>query len=188
MKDRIIEEAGGISVKKKKGMDYSLYYFKFHLSDEDYEQNSKLLCPVGYCDILDAKSIIELSEGDCVCLVEKDGDREVERYEYYYRKEGTEKKNLSCKIKRSCFWGNNAFLVTFHCQNNYGEAVGSRHFKVHCGERQFSFPEGTVKIQGKKKGKKERYVIVLPDKVEIDDVDIRADDVVKGKYTYDCKR
>ena len=186
MKDRILNEESGISIEKKKGTDFKLYYFKFRLSDEDYEENSKRLSEIDYSEILGNQSIIELEEGDCVCIIEKDEGKEVERCEYYYRKR-TVKGQLECRIKRARFWGKNTWKIVFSCDNVSGESIGSRHFKVNYKERQFVFPKESILVKGKKRRNKSEYFIVLPDKVDIKDVSVSADDLVQGKYSYNCK-
>lgn len=187
MKNRILNEDGGISVEKKKDTDFKLYYFKFHLSDEDYEENSERLSGIEYSEIMGERSTIELNEGDCVCIIEKDECKEVERYEYYYRKR-TAKGQLECRMKRAWFWGKNTWKIVFSCDGMSGDRIGSRHFKVNYREKQFAFPKESILVKGKKSRNKREYFIILPDKVDIKDVFVSADDVVQGKYSYNCKR
>lgn len=186
MKERITIEESGISVEKKKGTDYKLYYFKFHFSDEDYEENSMLLHEIDYSEVFGNQSIIKLNEGDCVCLIEKEGDKEVERYEYFYRKNRVQG-HLECRIKKARFWGKNTWRITFFCNDVSGESIGSRHFKVCYEERRFAFPKDSILVKGKKGRNKSEYFIMLPDKVDIKDIFVDADDMVRGKYTYECK-
>lgn len=187
MKDRIKNEESGISVERKQGTDYKLYYYIFHLSDRDYEEGSGHLYEIEYSNFLGNDSVIELEEGDCVCLIEKEDGREVERYEYYYRKQEPERR-LECRIKKARFWGKNTWRIVFYCDSANGDEIGSRHFKVCYQDRQFVFPKETVWVKGKKGRKKSQYYIGLPDKVNIRDISVSADDVVQGKYTYDYKR
>lgn len=187
MKDRIENEISGISVTRKKGTDYRLYYFKFHLSDRDYEENSKRPYETGYSEILGNDSIIELNEGECVCLIEMDQDREVGRCEHYYRGKNAAGR-LKCRIKRARFWGKNTWRITFRCNTEMGDSIGSRHFKLCYGERQFAFPKEEIKVRGRKNRDKGKYFIALPDMADIGEVFVTADDVVQEKYLYDCKR
>ena len=187
MKDRIINKENGISVEKKKSTNYKLYYYIFHLSDKDYEESSSKLWNIDYNNFMEIDSVIKLKEGDCVCLIEKEGDREVERYEFYYRKRKPEG-HMKCQIKKAPFWGKNTWRIAFFCDSDNGDEIGSRHFKVCYQNQQFAFPRETVLIRGKKSRKKSMYYIALPDKVDIRDVSVSVDEVVQGKYTYDCKR
>lgn len=187
MKDRIVNEISGISVLRKRETNYKLFYFKFQLSDKDYEENSKRLIETGYSEILGSGSIIELKEGECVCLIERDQDKEVERCEYYYHGK-TAVDCLECRIKRARFWGKNTWRITFSCNSDTGDFIGSRHFKVCYQERQFAFPKEEIRVRGKKSRAKSEYFIVLPDQADISEIFVTADNVVQGKYLYDYKR
>ncbi len=187
MKDRIWDEENGISVAKKQGTDYRLYYFKFRLSDEDYKENSVRLHEIEYSGMHGKQSLISLKEGECVCLIEKERGKEVGRYEYYYPKNRAESR-LECRMAKARFWGRNTWRIAFFCNGAEGDAIGSRHFKVCYKERRFAFPQEKIIVRGKKRQKKSEYFITLPDKADIRDIFVSADDLVRGKYTYDYKR
>lgn len=177
----------GISVLKKNGTDYRLYYYIYHLSDEESVENNALFCEAEYGNILGNGSVIELEEGDCVCLIEKENDVEVERYELYCRKSDREGR-LECRISRAFFWGKRTWKIFFSCDRSNGEKVGGRHFRVCYQDRQFAFPKDVICVKGKKNRKKSVYFISLPEGVNISDVYVSADDVVQGKYIYNYRR
>lgn len=182
LKDRVILTANGFQVKREiDGSNRNAYYNLFELQDRDIEKNCEN--PIQYWDAYNAYTE-KVEKGRFVCIWETDGDGETEEY-LFYNGSGSAQPRIEWRIEKASNYGDGACMITIEWKDNRFEPIHRRHIWLRHKEsnRKFNFLQEIIKpLDTDGKIKRDQYIIVLPPGVEIEQLAVEADELLRKKY------
>ena len=183
LEQRVKRSGNRFQVLKESGTEREVYYGLFGLHQNPDEKIS--LKKIQYWDGANAFEVKLSTETDtCVRVLEKEGDRIVEQYEFYYTPYDAGNELRLSMEKAHKKYGANAYLITIEWIECRSEPINSRHIYLENkeGER-FYFLRDTIEAMNPN-GKKlqDQYITRLPMNQSINDYRLVASSLVRQKY------
>lgn len=182
LKDRVNITAGGFQVKREANNEMKcVYYNIFELQDGFIEKTQEN--PVQYWDALNTYTQ-SIEKGKFVCVWEADTDGRTEEYSFY-SSNGNAQPRIEWRIERAPDYGERACMITIEWKDNKYEPIHRSHIWLRHkkSNRKFNFLRETIRpLDRNAKIKRDQYIIVLPAKVEPEQLVIEADELLRQKY------